>query len=144
MRSTFIVGFPGETEEDFAFLLDWLKEAKLDARRLLQVRAGRRRRRQRARRRGSRGGQGGALASLHGGAAGGEPRPDRRRASAARIDVIIDEVDEEGAIGRSKWDAPEIDGSVFLNGAKGLAQGDIVRARIVASDDYDVWAEVGA
>ena len=60
------------------------------------------------------------------------------------IDVIVDEVDEEGAIGRSKWDAPEIDGSVFLNGAKGLAQGDIVRARIVASDAYDVWAEVGA
>ncbi len=60
------------------------------------------------------------------------------------IDVIVDEVDEEGAIGQSKWDAPEIDGSVFLNGAKGLAQGGIVRARIVASDAYDVWAEVGA
>ena len=44
------------------------------------------------------------------------------------IDVIIDEVDEEGATGRSKWDAPEIDGSVFLNGATGLKPGDIVQA----------------
>ena len=44
------------------------------------------------------------------------------------IDVIIDEVDAEGAIGRSQWDAPEIDGSVFLNGATDLAPGDIVKA----------------
>jgi ribosomal protein S12 methylthiotransferase len=71
-----------------------------------------------------------------------------RELNAARvgqeIDVIVDDVDEEGAIARSKWDAPEIDGSVFLNSAKDLAQGDIVRARIVASDAYDVWAEGGA
>ena len=57
------------------------------------------------------------------------------------IDVIIDEVDEEGAIGRSKWDAPEIDGSVFLNGAAGLKPGDIVRARVTEADDYDLWAD---
>jgi ribosomal protein S12 methylthiotransferase len=57
--------------------------------------------------------------------------------------VIIDEVDAEGAIGRSQWDAPEIDGSVYLNGASGLAVGDIVEARIIASDAYDLWGEVG-
>jgi ribosomal protein S12 methylthiotransferase len=57
------------------------------------------------------------------------------------IDVIIDEVDAEGAIGRSQWDAPEIDGSVFLNGAVGLAPGDMVEARVVHADEYDLWAE---
>ena len=55
-----------------------------------------------------------------------------RRGSGATIDVLIDEVDEEGAIGRSAWDAPEIDGSVFLNGDTKLVAGDMVRARIVA------------
>jgi ribosomal protein S12 methylthiotransferase len=58
------------------------------------------------------------------------------------IDVMIDEVDEEGAIGRSEWDAPEIDGSVFLNGATGVAPGDIVRAAVTNADDYDLWAEL--
>jgi ribosomal protein S12 methylthiotransferase len=57
------------------------------------------------------------------------------------IDVIIDEVDAEGAIGRSQWDAPEIDGSVFLNGATGLAPGDIVKATVTNADEYDLWAE---
>jgi ribosomal protein S12 methylthiotransferase len=59
------------------------------------------------------------------------------------IDVIVDEVDEEGAVGRSKWDAPEIDGSVFLNGAPGLRPGDIVKARVTHADEYDLWADVG-
>ena len=53
----------------------------------------------------------------------------------------IDEVDEEGAIGRSQWDAPEIDGSVFLNGATALKPGDMVRARVTHADDYDLWAD---
>jgi ribosomal protein S12 methylthiotransferase len=57
------------------------------------------------------------------------------------IDVLVDEVDEDGAIGRSRWDAPEIDGSVFLNGESGLKAGDVVRAKIVNADDYDLWAE---
>ena len=51
-------------------------------------------------------------------------------------------MDEEGAIGRSKWDAPEIDGSVFLNGATGLAPGDIVAATVTNADEYDLWAEI--
>ena len=57
------------------------------------------------------------------------------------IDVIIDEVDEEGAIGRSKWDAPEIDGSVFLNGEGDVKPGDIVRAKILHADETDLWGE---
>jgi len=57
------------------------------------------------------------------------------------IDVIIDEVDEEGALGRSVWDAPEIDGSVFLNGDTSVSAGDIVRATVVYADEYDLWAE---
>jgi ribosomal protein S12 methylthiotransferase len=59
------------------------------------------------------------------------------------IDVIVDEVDEEGALCRSQWDAPEIDGSVFLNGDTDLKPGDIVRARVSHADDYDLWAERG-
>jgi ribosomal protein S12 methylthiotransferase len=58
------------------------------------------------------------------------------------IEVIVDKVDAEGAVGRSKWDAPEIDGSVFLNGAVGLKCGDIVRARVIEADEYDVRAEL--
>ena len=60
------------------------------------------------------------------------------------IDVIVDEVDDEGATGRSKWDAPEIDGSVFLNGATGVKPGDIVRARVTGADEYDLWADIAA
>jgi ribosomal protein S12 methylthiotransferase len=56
------------------------------------------------------------------------------------IEVIIDEVDEEGAIGRSRGDAPEIDGNVFLNGDTDVAVGDIVTARVEHADAYDLWA----
>ncbi len=56
------------------------------------------------------------------------------------VEVLIDEVDEDGATGRSAWDAPEIDGSVFIDDAAGLAPGDIVRATITESDAYDLWA----
>jgi ribosomal protein S12 methylthiotransferase len=57
------------------------------------------------------------------------------------IDVIVDEVDEEGAVGRSQWDAPEIDGSVFLNGETVVKPGDMVEARVTHADEYDLWAE---
>ena len=143
VRSTFIVGFPGESEEDFAHLLAWLKAARLARVGCFKYEA-----------------VAGAAANELPGAVAEEVKEERwhrlmsvqqevsRELNAARvgqdIDVIVDDVDEKGAIGRSKWDAPEIDGSVFLNGAKELARGDIVRARIVASDAYDVWAEVGA
>ena len=142
LRSTFIVGFPGETEEDFALLLDWLKEARLARVGCFKYEA-----------------VAGAAANALPGAVAEELKEERwhrlmslqqeisRSLSAHRVGqtlaVIIDEVDAEGAIGRSQWDAPEIDGSVYLNGASDLAVGDIVEARIIASDAYDLWGEVG-
>ena len=141
VRSTFIVGFPGETEEDFAILLAWLKEARLSRVGCFKYEA-----------------VDGAKANDLTGAVPEEVKEERwHRFMAAQqeisrellaekagrvIDVMIDEVDEEGAIGRSKWDAPEIDGSVFLNGETGVAPGEIVKAHVVHADDYDLWAEV--
>jgi ribosomal protein S12 methylthiotransferase len=143
VRSTFIVGFPGETEEDFRLLLDWLKEAKLARAGCFKYEP-----------------VDGAAANALPGHVPEEVKAERwhrfmaaqqqvsAELTAARtgqtIDVIVDEVDEEGAIGRSKWDAPEIDGSVFLNGATALKPGDIVAARITHADDYDLWGETGA
>lgn len=143
IRSTFIVGFPGETEEDFQILLDWLKEAKLARVGCFKYEPVE-----------------GAAANAIGDAVPDEVKADRwHRFMAAQqavsaevtvarvgktVDVVIDEVDDEGAIGRSKWDAPEIDGSVFLNSAFGLQPGDIVRARVTNADEYDLWAELDA
>jgi ribosomal protein S12 methylthiotransferase len=59
-----------------------------------------------------------------------------------QLDVIVDEVDEEGAIGRSFADAPEIDGVVYLNGETTLKPGDIVKVTIENSDEYDLWGTV--
>jgi len=56
------------------------------------------------------------------------------------IEILIDEVDAEGAVGRSSADAPEIDGKVYLDGATGLSPGDFVEAQITAADEYDLWA----
>ena len=57
------------------------------------------------------------------------------------IDVLIDEVDEDGAIGRSKADSPEVDGSVFIEDGEGLQPGDLIKATVFAAEDYDLWAE---
>ncbi|MNV31530.1 Ribosomal protein S12 methylthiotransferase RimO [compost metagenome] len=57
------------------------------------------------------------------------------------IDVLIDEVDEDGAIGRSSADAPEIDGCVYVSSEKTLKAGDLVRVRVTESDEYDLWGE---
>jgi ribosomal protein S12 methylthiotransferase len=54
---------------------------------------------------------------------------------------MVDEVDAEGAIARSHWDAPEIDGNVYLNGEIDLKPGDLVTVRVEASDEYDLWAD---
>jgi ribosomal protein S12 methylthiotransferase len=56
------------------------------------------------------------------------------------VEILIDEVDEQGAIGRSSADAPEIDGRVFLDGASGLNPGDFVEAEVTGADEYDLWA----
>jgi ribosomal protein S12 methylthiotransferase len=141
IRSTFIVGFPGETEEDFQLLLEWLKEARLNRVGCFKYEA-----------------VDGAAANDLPGAVPEEVKEERwHRFMAAQqeisrallrekkgriIEVLIDEVDEEGAIGRSPWDAPEIDGSVFLNGETRVKPGDIVRAKVVETDEYDLWAEL--
>jgi ribosomal protein S12 methylthiotransferase len=57
------------------------------------------------------------------------------------VDVIIDEIDDEGPIGRTVWDAPEVDGAIELHGFKKPKVGDIVRARIVDAGDYDLVGE---
>ena len=140
IRSTFIVGFPGETEEDFEMLLAWLREAKINRAGCFKYEA-----------------VSGAKANDLPGAVPEEVKEERwHRFMAAQkdvsadllagkvgsvIDVIIDEVDEEGAVGRSKWDAPEIDGSVYLNGESEVKPGDIVQVRVLEADDYDLWAE---
>jgi ribosomal protein S12 methylthiotransferase len=140
VRSTFIVGFPGETDEDFRLLLEWLKEAKLARAGCFKYEAVE-----------------GAGANALPGAVPEAVKEERwhrfmaaqrevsRQLNAARvgrdIEVIVDEVDDKGAGGRSTWDAPEIDGAVRLDGAAGVSPGDIVRARVTHADEYDVWAE---
>jgi ribosomal protein S12 methylthiotransferase len=141
VRSTFIVGFPGETEADFTYLLDWLREAKLARVGCFKYEP-----------------VTGAAANALPGAvpeAVKEERWHRLMAVqqeistallAARvgqtITVLVDEVDADGATGRSVWDAPEIDGAVFLDGATGVSPGDLVTARVVDADAYDLTAEV--
>ena len=141
IRSTFIVGFPGETEEDFEQLLDWIDAAGLDRVGCFKYEN-----------------VSGAGANTLPGHVDEDEKEERqlRLMELARqitdrrmqdkvgrtIDVLIDEVDEEGAFGRSKADSPEVDGAVFLNGATGLSPGDIVKAEIFAAEDYDLWGEV--
>jgi len=141
LRSTFIVGFPGETEAEFQELLDFLTEAQLDRVGCF------------------------AYSPVKGAVANELPdavpeelkqvRLDRFMAhqagiSAARLQqrvgrieqVIIDEVVEEGAVARSKADAPEIDGQVFIDGATHLKVGDLVNVEIEEVDDYDMWGRL--
>ncbi len=141
LRSTFIVGFPGETEEDFAFLLDWLKEAQLDRVGCFKYEP-----------------VDGAAANDLPGAVPEAVKQERwerfmeaqKTISAERLQkkvgwtlgVLIDEVDEEGAVGRSYADAPEIDGSVFLNGETGVKPGDLVDVVIEHADEYDLWGGI--
>jgi ribosomal protein S12 methylthiotransferase len=141
IRSTFIVGFPGETEEDFQYLLDWLDEAQLDRVGAFTYSAVE-----------------GAPANELEGAVPEDVKEERlarfmakqAEISAARlqakigktIDVLIDEVDEEGAIGRSKADAPEIDGMVYLNDETDLVPGQIVQAVVEHADEHDLWARL--
>jgi ribosomal protein S12 methylthiotransferase len=140
LRSTFIVGFPGETESDFQYLLDWMTEAQLDRVGCFQYSP-----------------VDGAPANALEGAVPEEVKQERwdrfmahqQAISTARlarkvdteIDVLIDEVDEEGAIGRSSADAPEIDGCVYVSSDRQLAPGDLVRVRVTESDEYDLWGE---
>ena len=141
IRSTFIVGFPGETEEDFQYLLDWLTEAQLDRVGCFKYSDVE-----------------GAAANDLPGAVSEEVKEERwerfmahqQVISAERlqqkigktIQVLIDEVDEEGPIGRSMSDAPEIDGNVYINTEETLQPGDIVSVTVFDADEYDLWAEL--
>ncbi|MDM5067251.1 30S ribosomal protein S12 methylthiotransferase RimO [Aeromonas salmonicida] len=141
LRSTFIVGFPGETEEEFQMLLDFIDKAELDRVGCFKY------------------------SPVEGAKANELPDPvpedvqEERfqrfmelqqqvsiRKLARRVGkemtVLIDEVDEEGATGRSFADAPEIDGLVYLNGETGLKPGDLVKVRIDEADEYDLWASL--
>ncbi|MPS48910.1 30S ribosomal protein S12 methylthiotransferase RimO [Methylobacillus sp.] len=139
IRSTFIVGFPGETDEDFECLLEFLQEAQLDRVGCF------------------------AYSAVDGAAANALDNPvpeplkqerlarfmevqesisaEKQRRKIGRIEtVLIDDIDGDQAIGRTAADAPEIDGVVYLSGADGLQPGDLVEAQIVNSDGHDLWA----
>jgi ribosomal protein S12 methylthiotransferase len=140
IRSSFVVGFPGETEEDFAYLLRWLEEAQLDRVGAFKFEAV----------------EGAPATSMDDQVPEElkQERFDAVMALSARIseeklarkvgstmDVLIDAVDREtgGATGRSKADAPEIDGEVHLRDAAGVAPGDIVSIRVEDSDEHDLY-----
>jgi ribosomal protein S12 methylthiotransferase len=141
IRSTFIVGFPGETEEDFQYLLDWLTEAQLDRVGCFQYSPV----------------EGAPANLLDAPIVPEDVKQDRwdrfmahqQAISAARlqmkigkeIEVLIDEVDEQGFVGRSFFDAPEIDGNVFVESDRDLKPGDKVMCRVIDADEYDLWAE---
>ncbi|MCX7089237.1 MAG: 30S ribosomal protein S12 methylthiotransferase RimO [Methylococcales bacterium] len=141
LRSTFIVGFPGETEQEFEELLTFLSAAQLD-----RVGAF-------------------AYSPVNGAAANALPDPvaeevkeerlarfmahqadisaNRLQQRIGRIEtVLVDEVVSEGAVARSKSDAPEIDGQVFIDGATHLKVGDFVTVEIEEADDYDLWGKL--
>ena len=140
IRSTFIVGFPGETESDFQYLLDWLSEAQLDRVGCFQYSPVE-----------------GAPANALEGAVPDEVKQDRwdrfmahqQAISASRlqqkigreIDVLIDEVSDEGIIGRTSADAPEIDGCIYVDTERTLKPGDIVKVRVTEADEYDLWGQ---
>ena len=141
LRSTFIVGFPGETEEEFEELLDFLEEAQLDR-------------------------VGAFMYSPVEGAVANEladhipPEVQEERLgrlmqlqaeiSAERLkrkigktmQVLVDEVDEQGAIARSSADAPDIDGVVYINDGQDLEVGQFVNVHITDSDEHDLWGEL--
>ncbi|MEQ5318927.1 30S ribosomal protein S12 methylthiotransferase RimO [Providencia vermicola] len=141
LRSTFIVGFPGETEEDFQMLLDFLTEAKLDRVGCFKYSPVE-----------------GAKANELADQVPEDVKEERyhrfmqlqQQISTQRLQdkigreiwVIIDEVDNEGAVGRSMADAPEIDGMVYLNGEFDVKVGDIVKVLVEHADEYDLWGAI--
>src|SRR6476619_7128493 len=140
IRSTFVVGFPGETEEDVAYLLNWLEEAQLDRVGAFKFEPVE-----------------GAPATTMDEQVPEDVKQERyeavmdlsARISAEKlarkvgsiVDVLIDAVDAEtgGATGRSKADAPEIDGEVHLRDAGGLRPGEIVSVRVEDADEHDLY-----
>lgn len=140
LRSTFIVGFPGETEEDFQMLLDFLKEAQLDRVGCFKFSPVE-----------------GAPATEMADQVPEDVKEERfhrfmqlqQEISAERLkqkigqtlDVIVDEIDDEGIIGRTKDDAPEVDGLVYIENLSGapVKVGEFIKVTITHSDEYDLW-----
>ncbi len=141
LRSTFIVGFPGETEQEFTELLDFLSEAQLDRVGCFAYSPVR-----------------GAAANALPDAVPKELKQERLARfmahqaiiSAERLQqrigkietVLVDEVVAEGAVARSRADAPEIDGQVFIDGATHLKVGDFVQVELEEADEYDMWGRL--
>lgn len=141
IRSTFIVGFPGETEEDFQILLDFLEEAQLDRVGCFTYSPVE-----------------GARANALMDPVPEDVKQERQQRfmekqaiiSAKRLQgkvgsiqtVIVDEVTPEGAVARTMGDAPEIDGNVFIDGASHLQPGEWVEVKIEEADEYDLWAHL--
>jgi ribosomal protein S12 methylthiotransferase len=140
IRSTFVVGFPGETEEDFQILLDWLEEAQLDRVGCFKY------------------------SPVDGATANDLPdhvpediqqerwerfMQTQQRISTAKlqarigqvIPIIVDEVTDEEVIARTYGDAPEIDGNIFLPGGYNLQPGDTLYAEVMSADEYDLYGE---
>ncbi len=141
IRSTFIAGFPGETEAEFQELLDFLEEAELDRVGCFPY------------------------SPVEGAAANALPDPVPEEVKEERVSrlmalqaeiserklagkigrtlqVLVEEVDEEGAVARSRYDAPEIDGLVYIEGGSDLSVGEFAEVTIVDSDEHDLWGEL--
>jgi ribosomal protein S12 methylthiotransferase len=141
LRSTFIVGFPGETDSDFAYLLDWLEEAEIDRLGCFKYEP-----------------VAGAASNAIGNAVPDEVKQERwnalmarqqkisarrlKRKVGTRQQVIVDEVGPTVAKGRSKADAPEIDGAVYLSSRRPLKVGEIVTTKIERAGEYDLHGSV--
>jgi len=141
IRSTFIVGFPGETDEDFEMLLDWIEEAEIDRAGCFEYEP-----------------VTGAKANEIEGAIPDELKKERyaalmevaqsvseeRLASKVgrTIEVLVDDVvpDAGQAIARSKWDAPDIDGTVIVENADNVKPGDLITVTVTGSGEYDLFA----
>lgn len=142
LRSTFIVGYPGETEAEFQTLLDWLDDAQLDRVGCFQYEN---------------------VAGARSNDLPGHVTPDVKQdrwdrfmekaqaISAAKLarkvgkvlEAIVDEVDADGATCRTKADAPEIDGNLFIDeGFEGLSPGDIVKVDVDEAGEYDLWGRL--
>ncbi|MEL6102707.1 MAG: 30S ribosomal protein S12 methylthiotransferase RimO [Pseudomonadota bacterium] len=142
LRSTFIVGYPGETEAEFEVLLDWLDEAQLDRVGCFQYEN-----------------VDGARSNDLPDHVPDEVKQDRWERFMAKsqviseaklaakvgctLDVIVDEVDEDAATCRTKGDAPEIDGNLFIDaGFEGLKPGDLVTVAVDEAGEYDLWGRL--
>lgn len=142
LRSTFIVGFPGETEEDFQILLDWIEEARIDRAGCFKYEP-----------------VGGARSNELGLAEVPEEVKESRwhrfmqrqqKVSVAllkkkvgkRLPVIVDEANGLSGKGRTRYDAPEIDGGVHIESRRPLRVGDIITVRITQADAYDLYGQV--